>query len=157
MGRGARTLAAAKIPSPPSGGTTVSDFFNGDGGFLIVSEPNGPGPGDNLNVLFVVPPDALPAEVDEVLITMDVSGTTLSQLVMAFQPAGLVFDPWAHINLSVGRDLIDLPLTDLVAWHIYDDGTAEQVPFSIVDNNPYHIQIFIKVPGFSRYGMGGGT
>jgi hypothetical protein len=97
------------------------------------------------------------AEVDEVLITMDVSGTTLSQLVMAFQPAGLVFDPWAHINLSVGRDLIDLPLTDLVAWHIYDDGTAEQVPFSIVDNNPYHIQIFIKVPGFSRYGMGGGT
>jgi hypothetical protein len=149
---------AAKLALSPAdaveAGRTVSAIFSpGEKGVIQIDEEMGPSSRDDIDIAFSVSRGAIEKPV---LITMTLYGETLSNMVVAFQPAGLKFLEMADLRLAVGDELVDLPLEDLHAWHIYSDGTTEEVRFSIVDQGN-GILFKIDVPGFSRYSIGGGT
>lgn len=90
-------------------------------------------------------------------ITMNVTGHTLSDRVVIFEPAGLVFLKDAELYVLVGRDRVDMDLSALTVYHQYGDGTVE--PTGILDlqtNSHNNIEVTAAVPGFSRYGLRGG-
>ncbi len=149
---------AAKLAQSPAdagaAGRTVAAIFSPDeNGDLSINEENGPSKKDDIGVKFSVRKGALE---EPVLITMRLYGEDLGDMVVAFQPAGLEFLEMAELYLAVGDERVDLPLYDLHAWHIYDDGAIKEVSFRIIDENN-GILFKIDVPGFSRYSMGGGT
>lgn len=107
---------------------------------------------DNLQVNFVVPNGAVN---ERVLITMTVYGNYLSDLVVAFQPGGLVFNMPAELQIGMGGNLINLDTADLVVLHEYADGTVEETTIS--STKTYQGNMWFEfdatVPGFSRYGI----
>jgi hypothetical protein len=107
---------------------------------------------DNLQVNFVVPSGAVN---ERVLITMTVYGNYLSDLVVAFQPGGLVFNMPAELQVGMGGDLINIDTADLVVLHEYADGTVEET--TINSTKTYQGNMWFEfdamVPGFSRYGI----
>ncbi len=107
---------------------------------------------DNLQVNFVVPNGAVN---ERVLITMTVYGNYLSDLVIAFQPGGLVFNTPAELQLDMGGNLVNIDTADLAVLHEYADGTVEETTIS--STKSYQGDIWFEldaiVPGFSRYGI----
>lgn len=151
----ARAAKLALLPTEAGeAGRTVSAIFSPDeNGFLRIDEEMGPSPKDDIGIKFSVHKGAIEQPV---LITMTFYGDELSNMVVAFQPAGLEFLEMAELRLAVGDERVDLPLYDLHAWHIYNDGTVKEVGFSITDEGN-GVLFKIDVPGFSRYSMGGGS
>ena len=118
------------------------------GGRLEVEDRGGPGGKDDLKITFTVPRNALD---DEEEITMRVYGRYLSELVVAFEPSGLVFLKDAKLKIHLGKDLIDLDLNDVKGEHHYGDGSSEEADLKIARDD-----IEVKISGFSRYSLGRG-
>ena len=121
------------------------------GGSLKVDLRNERGGQDDIKVKFTVPKDAL-EENEE--ISMTVTGTTLSDLVIVFTPSGLIFREDARLDIKLGKDLVDLELDELVVAHTDVNGTVTL--FGLVVKEDDEVEISIRVPGFSRYSLGGG-
>mgnify|MGYP003572053923 CR=1 FL=1 len=125
-----------------------------EGGQLVVDETGGK-PQDNLLVIFTVPPGAL---TETTTITMEVSGDLLTELIVDFDPSGTRFTPWANLYYQIGADRVDAEPSDLIVVHIYEDGTEEPVGQTLNHTgNSKTYQLWIDVPGFSRYGLRRGT
>jgi hypothetical protein len=144
---------AAKLATVPLGGLTASQIFSVWGGSFTVSDLNGSGVLDDLQVTFSVPSGGLNAPL---LITMTVFGNQASDLVMAFDPAGLLFLGAAELKVVLGDDKLDIPLSDLRAYHAYDNGTVVDATILAKIDGDGTSEIRIEVPGFSRYGLSNG-
>ena len=107
---------------------------------------------DNLQVTLIVPSGAVS---ERVKITMTVYGNYLSDLVIAFQPGGLVFDESATLKVGIGGALVDVDPDGLTVWHEYEDGTVEETTLTgtKIWNNLMWLEFNAEVPGFSRYGL----
>lgn len=141
---------AAKLATVPSGGLVVSQIFSIWGDHFTVADLNGAGVTDDLQVTFSVSSGGLGSPL---LITMTVFGNTAQDLVMAFDPAGLLFLGNAELKVVLGDDRLDIPLAQIQAYHAYADGTVVDAEIlSRTDGNGTS-EIRIKVPGFSRYGL----
>ena len=129
-------------------GRTVSALFDEQGGLLELNEDNGSGGRDDLRVRLEAGRGALTGPVT---ITMTVYGQTLSTLMLEFAPGGLVFRIPAQLTVDLGWDKVDMPLADLVVWHVHDNGKVEKVPCEVYKLDVDRVRIVTKVPGFSRY------
>lgn len=132
---------------------TLEGLIGWAGGSLKIKDHNVNG--DNTDNL-VVHLDLSAGTLDsDELITMTVYGETLSDLVVAFSPAGLQFNKPAILTIRLGIQLVDGPVDESIPiHHIYSDGTVEIanfVSFSRWTNGAARFQV--EVPGFSRYGL----
>ncbi|MDA0336609.1 MAG: hypothetical protein O2782_15715 [bacterium] len=106
---------------------------------------------DDLYVSFTVPNGAV-AEPTQIVMT--VIGNRLSDLVIAFQPGGLVFETPASLWVKLGSDLVDVDTGTLTVWHEYADGTVEDT--TVLASHQYksgYYEFTAEIPGFSRYGL----
>ncbi|MFH1568421.1 MAG: hypothetical protein ABIL09_10540 [Gemmatimonadota bacterium] len=132
---------------------TASAKINSQGGVIEIVAPAEAEAAHRLAVTFTVPPLALRSAT---IISMAVYGQTLSELLVGFEPGGLVFLTDASLGLSVGAARVDVPVADIIVLHIHDDGTVETVGFQAGWTNDSLYQIQVAVPGFSVYSLGGG-
>jgi hypothetical protein len=100
-----------------------------------------------LKVVLRVPRGAM---VDQETVVMAVKGWNLSELVIGFGPSGLEFLKDARLSILLGNGQVDLDLSTLEAYH---DG--QEVPVQVRGSRK--VRIWVKVPGFSRYSLGGGN
>jgi hypothetical protein len=112
----------AKLAAIPEEGRSDSKVFDLTGGQITIRD-RAAKEKKRLITTLAVPPLAV---AEPVLITMTVYGNTLSELVIAFAPEGLIFSLPASLQIEIGRKRVDLPLDQLIAWHIHGDGSAEQ-------------------------------
>ena len=85
-------------------------------------------------------------------ITMTVYGVDLQTLVVAFRPSGLVFNKSSDMRIDLGNDLApNSQVNKIVPVHLYEDGSTEDVDIYHVDRSSNALNIYLKVPGFSRY------
>jgi len=108
---------------------------------------------DNLYVNLVVPSRAVSKRVQ---VTMTVYGNYLSDLVIVFQPGGLVFDQDAELEVGMSAGLVDIDTETLQVWHEYEDGTVEKT--TVTATKTYqdgYFEFKAVVSGFSRYGLRG--
>lgn len=146
-------LRAAKLAEEPySTNAGIAQVFGVEGGELEIEKTNGEGITDDLKVIFRTAEGAL---TEDVLITMAVYGETMSDLVVAFGPSGLVFLVEAELDIRLGRERVDMNLEELIVWHIHDDGLVEMATHRAKDWGDI-VRIQVDVPGFSRFSMGGG-
>jgi hypothetical protein len=166
-----------KVAAIPEGGKTTSRLFYPDQtSSMKVQDLEGAGTRDDLEIEFRVPAGALNRPTK---ITMTVYGNKLSDLVLAFEPDGLVFNKPAQLKLKIGAERIDrslldletllLPFADLQAYHEHD-GSVENAAITSVKTYIYalllgevesplplgvydYARIEVSVPGFSRYGL----
>lgn len=133
---------------------TVSRWFKSKGrGEINIFDPNNisEAGADDLNVLFQVPNGSLSEGVQ---ITMTVYGNYLSDLVIAFQPGGLVFVKDALLLIQVGSGLVDVDTSALTVWHEYGDGTVEEAGLELYENTGTGVvEVQAAVSSFSRYGI----
>ena len=135
-------------------GRQVNAVFASQGGSMEIFEDQGTPPKkDDLRSQFSVPEDGVTGPVE---ISMTVYGQSLSELLFQFTPSGLVFNSDAQLEILIGKDWVDLPLDDLVAYHEHEDGTVEYAQIVMVEDWGAETRILISIPGFSRYSMGGG-
>lgn len=166
---------AGKIATIPAEGKTTSKVFYPDKtASMKIQDLNGSGTRDDLEVEFTVAAGDLSKRTT---ITMTVYGNKLSDLVLAFEPDGLVFNKSAKLAVKIGaqrvdRSLLDLqalllPFSDVEAYHDHD-GSVESATITSVKTYIYAIllgevemlpplydyaRIKVDVPGFSRYGL----
>lgn len=141
--------AAQRLSKPSSAGSTVSEIIGPRGGKLTATGEEDA----KIKAAFSVPEDAL---AEEVAITMSVHEGPLSALVIAFEPAGLVFLQAAQLELKVDPELIDIPLSELRAYHQSADGTTQEAQLiSVSSSGDGLVKIALAIPGFSTYGLRG--
>lgn len=129
------------------------DYIGPKGGIITVGHEFGPGASDDLVVDFVVPERALD-EPTRIKVTLH--GDRLENLAIEFAPAGLVFNTPAELWIKIGKGRVhSSDLEDLLILHQYEDGKVEEYGVE-VDEEEEKYWLLIKVPGFSRYSMGGG-
>lgn len=129
---------------------TVGGWIGSAGGWLRVADDGGT-PSNSLVVEFEVPAGALDQPQ---LITMTVCGDLLSELVVEFQPGGLRFLKDATLTLRVGMNRVDIADQPIKIWHVYSDGTVEEVlQYGIRQQGNSTLTIAIPVSGFSLYGL----
>lgn len=144
---------AGKVAAIPfAEGETVSELFTAKGGGKLgFADDNRSGSGDDVGVTFRVSRKALDADVT---IHMTVYGNTMSNLVVAFEPGGLIFREDAELEIQLGADLIDLDTKSIVVHHTYNDGTVEEAVVYSSEYSEKAFKIKVAVPGFSRYSLG---
>lgn len=160
----------------PDEGLSVSrTFWPGKSGSMLVQDLQGKGVRDDLQVEFRVGSGSL---TEATTISMTVYGNTLSDLILAFEPSGLVFADAAQIRVAIGAKRVDRSLLDLVglvlpfsgleAEHTTSDGETDsaritsvrtfiKLLFATVETFDLllydYAVICVEVPGFSRYGL----
>ncbi|MBI2501647.1 MAG: hypothetical protein HYW07_00235 [Candidatus Latescibacteria bacterium] len=133
-----------------SAGSTVSKIIGPRGGKLVAM-----GEAAEIEAALSIPKNAL---AEEVAITMSVHEGLLSELVIAFAPEGLVFLQAARLELKVDTELVDIPLSELKAYHQSADGTSQEAQLlSVSSSGDGLVRIAIAVPGFSTYGLRGSS
>jgi len=171
------TAARAGKPAQKTGTSTTTATASSTGQTLYTKSASGwfsPGSGGSLDVKFAnkygswtdvrlksatfqVAPGAIAAKT---LITMDVTtGYTIDDVSVKFGPSGLTFNPEATLTLVFwgGSPVTEeeLRLREAQGYHITGDGYISTVTQETdTQGNAYYI-IVIKVPGFSRYSLGG--
>lgn len=142
------TKSASGWFTPEQGGSLNVKFANNYGSWTDVRLKS---------ATFQVDPGAIAAKT---LITMDVTtGYTIDDVSVKFGPSGLTFNPEATLTLVFwgGSTLSEeeLRLREAQGYHITEDGYISTVTQETdTQGNAYYI-IIIKVPGFSRYSLGG--
>ena len=89
-------------------------------------------------------------------ITMTVtSGATLDDVKIEFDPSGLVFDPPARLGIRLGGPVTEEEVR--LAQHIYGDDpdNIELIETETYANGQALLTIYIDIPGFSEYSVGG--
>ena len=122
------------------------------GGVLKVVDRHGGTEADDLSIGFKVPSGGV---AEEVPITMEVYGNLLSELVVVFEPAGLVFINTAVLEVRLGYELVDMLPEEFMVYHKYADGTVEETAILSLRSlgNDTFLRVQAEVPGFSRYGL----
>ena len=130
---------------------------------------------DDLSVVLKIPKYAVN---DEILITMGLWPASLSELVIELGPSPLYFNKDAKLRIDLNADFVDIPLADLEALVVSDDGLVEDATLVSVETHGgddgddddgddddgdddgddgssgfESITIKIAVPHFSRYGL----
>lgn len=141
---------AAKLATVPASGLTVSQTISTSGGKLTVSDLNAKGQKDDLEVTLAVPRGGL---AQPTLIAMTVYGNRASDLVVAFEPSGLVFLKAAELKVLLGYDRVDITLSQLQAYHVSADGTVSVAKILSIKPGVSAVEVRIEVPGFSIYGL----
>lgn len=132
-------------------GRTVTAVFGPDGGTFHILDKQGPGKKDDLEVALTIPAGALNNDQQ---ITMTVEGNDFNSLLVTFKPSGLVFNLGADMRIDLGDDLVrNKDIAKMEPYHLYSDGTSEGVDVFHIDRSSNAVNIFCKVPGFSRYGL----
>lgn len=159
---------------PAAGKTTSKTFYPDKTASMKIQDLNGSGTRDDLEVEFTVAAGDLSKRKT---ITMTVYGNKLSDLVLAFEPDGLVFNHPAKLAVKIGAERIDrslldlqallLPFASLQAYHDHD-GTVDSAVITSVKTYIWllllgetetppplydYARINVDVPGFSRYGL----
>ncbi len=81
-----------------------------------------------------------------------VTGTKLEDIVVAFGPGGLQFDPVAQLRLQLIGDLTNVfEEGENVAYHIDGEGVVTKVSLEVDELDGSSCVLNIDVPGFSRY------
>jgi len=134
-------------------GRTATGVFGPEGGNLTVVDKNEKGKKDDIEVVLMVPAGVLTADMR---ITMTVYGEDLNSLIVAFEPAGFVFPRAVDLRIDLGNDLApNSQVNKITPYHLYEDGSTEDGEIYHVDRSSHTLNIYIKVPGFSRYGLRG--
>ena len=132
---------------------TVEDGIGPKGGKLTI-KADGPEKHDKLEVKFVVPGKALEQERQ---IVMTAQGTpALSGLELVFKPSGVTFAKPAQLQITLQKDLVDVPrdvLNDLVIWHVNADGDVEKVEAKVEVGRGGTVKIKLLVHSFSVYSL----
>ena len=150
---------AAKSGNPHKMDTprTVSELIKvNKGGEIVVQENmNDGGPHNDFKIALQVGQKTV---AEDVVITMTVHGSTLEDLVVAFDPGGFEFLKPAKLIISVGKDRYTEIPEGVVVRHEYGDSTVEDITLYklLVQKDGGRITIKVDIPGFSRYSMGGG-
>ena len=138
------------------GDLTAIETIGPEGGRLTVKH-EGPEKNDDgskaktkLEVEFQIPRGALSGDEQ---ITMEVKGYWLSELEILFTPAGLDFDKDARLQIKVERDRVDLDPGTLHVIHTSAEG-EQVVDVDVEVTRSGNVVLNIRVPGFSRYGLG---
>ena len=105
---------------------------------------------------FVAPENSLVGDDREVSIEFTVySGTTLSDVDVVFGPEGLAFEPTALLVLKLTGPVT--PEEVMAIGHFGGDGTyIEMIETEVKKNGEKFLSVHVRVPGFSRYSLGGG-
>lgn len=108
------------------------------------------------NFKFKVSKKALPKDA-EVEISMEVWGNKASEIVVGFTPSGLHFEKDCELEIELGGAWVDLTEEQIDALHLSADGVTEEAEIKKLKiDDDGNLEIKIKIPGFSRYSMGGG-
>ena len=130
---------------------TVTGIFGPEGGNLTVVDKNGKGKKDDIEVSLMMAAGVL---TEDLPITMTVNGEDLSTLVVVFEPAGKVFSRDLDLRIDLGNNLAqNSDVNKITPYHIYADGSVEDVNIYHIDRSSNALNIYIKVPGFSRYSL----
>ena len=108
----------------------------------------------DLKIRFKVPEGAVS---DDVRINMSVTGSKASDLEVVFGPSGLIFNEPCTLIITLGGAALDLPLEEIVPYHVHGNGLVDQAGIknvTVLDDG--RVRIKIAVLGFSRYGLSGG-
>ena len=129
---------------------TASGVLCPEGGSLSVRDDNCGGHKDDLEVALTIPAGVL---TEALTITMTVTGDRYEDLIVSFSPA-FVFAASVDMRIDLGADLVcNKEIKGMTPYHLYADGTTEPVAFYHIDRSAATFNFFIKVPGFSRYGL----
>lgn len=133
-----------------------SGSFGPEGGTLKVGDKLGPGGKDDVRVLFIVPEGSLSPEASPVFITMSLEvSEDLSQMTLNFGPSGTEFNPPAKLKIKLGKETAEaLGFQSMIGLHFSGD-KVDEIPLRIEPGRK-DVEVFLKVPGFSRYSLGGG-
>lgn len=147
--------AAGKIVSSAPNAPAVVEVIGAQGGELEIEIESDAfdGDGGKLEVSFTVPRGALTTAVP---IHMAVYGQRLSDLIVGFEPDGLEFLRHATLEVELGEDRIDVPVEQILVLHIHDDGLVEFADHYGKWNSDGVFELYVDVPGFSVYSLGGG-
>ncbi len=141
-----RTLAGKQIAPRRA----VRDIGPQGGNIRVISDEEAGQP-DYWKVRLRVPEDALDATTP---ISIRVYGRTLSDMIVEFGPAGLVFNTEAILIIQVGSNRTDLAIEQLETMnHTYSDGTSEPLDVQSVETADGVTTIKVRIPGFSRYSI----
>ena len=153
-GRGKKGKKGGATTVTAGGATTVTEIIGKGGGTLFVST-DGPLKHDDLEVTFTIPRNAIPKEKPwkgEVPISMSVSGASLSELVISFDPSGLYFLKSAQLEIKAQKDFVgDVDPNEILIIH-FSEGTGEPVPFEVKVKRGT-VTIKVQADGFSRYSL----
>ena len=135
-------------------GRTVTCVFGPEGGTFMVKDDNATRyKKDDLRVSLSVPAGVLDAAVE---MTLRVNGEDLNTLDVVFEPAGFEFRVPVDMRIDLGNDLVlNRDINKITPYHLYADGTTADVEVYHIDRSSHTANFYIKVPGFSRYGLRG--
>lgn len=156
--------AAKKIKNQ---GKKIKDKFSHKGGELVIEEEweeddeGKDDDGDNegeakKKVEFKIAKKAIPAGED-VEIAMEIWGDYASEMVIGFTPSGYQFAEDCVLEIEIEGDWVDLTEDQIQALHISANGQIESAHILKVKVDDDKLKIRIRIPGFSRYSMGGGA
>ena len=132
-------------------GRTVTGTFGPEGGSFNVKDDHGQGKKDDLEVGLIIPAGVLS---EPLTITMTVAGDRYEDLIVSFEPAGFVFATPVDMRIDMGPDLVsNKDINRMTPYHLYADGTTQPVEIYHIDRSARNFNFFMKVPGFSRYGL----
>lgn len=154
LARAGKESVLDKVILLPEEGLTTSTLMGPTGGMLALTVTNTHGPKNDIKVAFSVPEGALNAPVE---ISMQVSGSCLEDLVIAFAPGGLEFLVDAELDIRVGKDLVGNKIERIKVLHVYADGKVEDAELYLASDSGKAFRFVVAIPGFSRYSMAGGN
>lgn len=152
-------------------GKKIKDNFNHRGGELVIEEEweGDDDDGDNRRgrrgnkegeakkrVGFKVKKNAI-AKGEEIEIAMEIWGDYASEMVIGFTPSGYEFKEDCVLEIEIKGDWVDLTEEQIQALHISASGQVESAQILRVEVDDDELKIRIRIPGFSRYSMGGGA
>jgi hypothetical protein len=93
---------------------------------------------------------------DEFISMTVTSGSRLTDVQVAFTPAGIQFNPVAELEIELRGELTEEEMDALQVYHTSSDGevTIALMKFE-VDQKKKKVKLYIQVPGFSTYSAGG--
>ena len=150
---------AAKIAAIPPEGRSVTKLVTPSKSKKLTVTDKEEGKENALKVTLAIDENAV---AEPVQVTMTVYGNTLNELVVAFEPGGLTFLAPATLKIDLGGERIDIPLSEITAYHAQADGSVEEAGIVSVrtwgdDDDIDRIVIKVAVPGFSRYCLSKGS
>ena len=150
----------------------IKDKFNHRGGELVIEEEmdddDNRWSGDRRRgdrrqrgeakkiVDFQVKKNAI-ARGEDVEIEMELWGDYASEMVVGFTPSGYQFQEDCVLEIEIKGDWVDLTEDQIQALHISASGQIESAQILKIKVDDDELKIRIRIPGFSRYSIGGGA
>lgn len=135
-------------------GKKIRDTFSHKGGELEIVEED-KDLDAKMEIKFKVKKGALPEDA-ETEIEMMIFGDYASEMVIGFTPSGIVFEKDCELEIKIKGAWVDLSEEQIEALHFSSYGEVENAEIKKIDVKDDELTIKIKIPGFSRYSMGGG-